>query len=747
MKKINILLFLLILVFTAFFSTITRAEGVIVVTFDDFLLSPASNHSLYTLNNDNPIYRDIVWDTGFGVFGEDYKICDDCPIFGIPHSGSFAITNHDDTDGLTITTPKILLGFWAGRNEYYGYGGGSEEITVYAIDTSGSVLGSVCHQLPDNHSGLAEPLEFVDTSAFSDLTGIQAYRIEPAEGCNMDCNWVADDFVFSEGVFTPVPDSGQNQSFTDTFGEDSDYSINPRSYTKLDADGNPLNDAASSWAMVRDNVTGLIWEVKTEDGTVHDRGNKYSWYDENPETNGGNAGTPGEGTDTQDYISALNAENFGGYSDWRLPTLHELTSLTDKGRNDPAVNTDYFPGTQSYWYWSSTTNAFSLNGEDAICVYFSAAYGNNIEKSNSGIFVRAVRSDMPGVEPLVRFVDNGDVTVSDRKTGLMFQQYHAEERLTWEDALVYCEDLVLAGFGDWRLPIIEELRAIVDYSRPSPPPVDADIFPDICGSYYWTSTTTLTDTGSAMAIYMHNGQDVSGADKNEAYYVLSVRAGGSNEAAAEDLILSIGAEPAYGRAPLSTTLSCTVVSGSPPFEYAWLFGDGTTGDDDENPSHTFENPGTYTATCTVVDSEGQSKTGAVVITVGEGFEYPDEYFVITDTSTVTVLSDTVYFVYGNAQANNLVIESGGRAKVMNFPGANTITIEAPSTIFTVFRSGATVTFEGTDGTLISLPATTDQQSVSFSDMPPVGLVIDAGEVMLGDQRLETTPALIDTVNS
>ncbi|SLM29577.1 conserved hypothetical protein [Desulfamplus magnetovallimortis] len=84
---------------------------------------------------------------------------------------------------------------------------------------------------------------------------------------------------------------------------------------------------------------------------------------------------------------------------------------------------------------------------------------------------------------------------------------------------------------------------------------------------------------------------------------------------------------------------------------------------------------------------------------------------------------------------------------MNFPGANTITIEAPSTIFTVFRSGATVTFEGTDGTLISLPATTDQQSVSFSDMPPVCLVIDAGEVMLGDQRLETTPALIDTVNS
>ena len=49
----------------------------------------------------------------------------------------------------------------------------------------------------------------------------------------------------------PVPDTGQTQSFTDTFGEDSDYSINPQSYTKLDSLGNILPDTATSWAMVR----------------------------------------------------------------------------------------------------------------------------------------------------------------------------------------------------------------------------------------------------------------------------------------------------------------------------------------------------------------------------------------------------------------------------------------------------------------------------------------------------------------
>ena len=81
----------------------------------------------------------------------------------------------------------------------------------------------------------------------------------------------------------PVPDTGQTQSYTDTFGEDSDYLINPPSYTKLDAQGNDLDDSAASWTMVRDNVTGLIWEVKTDDGSVHDKDNTYTWYDSNTE--------------------------------------------------------------------------------------------------------------------------------------------------------------------------------------------------------------------------------------------------------------------------------------------------------------------------------------------------------------------------------------------------------------------------------------------------------------------------------
>ena len=83
------------------------------------------------------------------------------------------------------------------------------------------------------------------------------------------------------GVFaSPVPDTGQTGSYTETFGEDSDYIINPPCYTKLDAVGNDLSNTAASWVMVRDNVTGLVWELKTDDGSIHDKDDIYPWQND-----------------------------------------------------------------------------------------------------------------------------------------------------------------------------------------------------------------------------------------------------------------------------------------------------------------------------------------------------------------------------------------------------------------------------------------------------------------------------------
>jgi len=324
----------------------------------------------------------------------------------------------------------------------------------------------------------------------------------------------------------PVPDTGQTHSYLTTPGEDSDYLINPLSYTKLDAGGNDLPDSASSWVMVRDNVTGLIWEVKTDDGSVHDKDNPYTWYDSNPDTNGGNAGTPGDGTDTEDFIAALNAESFGGYADWRLPTIKELAAVANLGTYNPAIDPIYFPtNTVSSKYWSSTTHA-SMTGK-AWSIHFG--YGNPAyrDKSNA-YYVRAVRGGQ--IRLLEHLVINGDGTVSDTFTGLMWQQAEAGE-MTWEAARSYCEGLSLAGYADWRLPNSKELQSNVDYNMYDPA-IDTVYFPNAMSSNYWSSSVNAYDIGGAWGISFNYGSGSgtgpgSYSGQFNAYYVRAVRGGQS----------------------------------------------------------------------------------------------------------------------------------------------------------------------------------------------------------------------------
>ena len=177
------------------------------------------------------------------------------------------------------------------------------------------------------------------------------------------------------GWASHVPDTGQSKCYNTTveipcpssgqpfYGQDAQYTINPMSYTKLDGSGNTLPDSATSWVMVKDNVIGLVWEMKTsKDGVKnyndpHDADNDYTWYDSNPATNGGNAGTQSAGKDTESFLKALNDSSYGGYSDWRMPTIKELAYIVNYSvpYPGPMIDTGYFPNTAASWYWSSTT--------------------------------------------------------------------------------------------------------------------------------------------------------------------------------------------------------------------------------------------------------------------------------------------------------------------------------------------------------------------------------------------------------
>jgi hypothetical protein len=107
-----------------------------------------------------------------------------------------------------------------------------------------------------------------------------------------------------------------------------------------------------------------------------------------------------------------------------------------------------------------------------------------------------------------RFVDNGDGTITDNCTGLMWQKESAPNpgSWTWQNALKYCDNLKLAGYEDWRLPNIRELLSMVDYGRLNP--CNDPVFQS-WGQWYWSSTTWIAQT-DAWAVFFFRGESTPG---------------------------------------------------------------------------------------------------------------------------------------------------------------------------------------------------------------------------------------------
>ncbi len=116
------------------------------------------------------------------------------------------------------------------------------------------------------------------------------------------------------------------------------------------------------------------------------------------------------------------------------------------------------------------------------------------------------------------FTDNGDGTVTDNNTGLMWQQTDDGIEYNWYKAsgtynqtynptsVNVCGSLNLAGYSDWRLPAKKELISIVDYSHPKPgPTIDWTYFPECRQFAYWSSTVGADEPDHAWDVVFHNG--------------------------------------------------------------------------------------------------------------------------------------------------------------------------------------------------------------------------------------------------
>lgn len=121
------------------------------------------------------------------------------------------------------------------------------------------------------------------------------------------------------------------------------------------------------------------------------------------------------------------------------------------------------------------------------------------------------------------FNDNGNDTITDFATGLMWQQSdaHNNSTRTHDQAIAYCNDLSLTGNGNWRVPEVKELSTIVDYRRFSPS-IESAYFPETISEFYWSASSYANDNSLAWLINF-NGGLVTTDNKTNAYYVRCVR--------------------------------------------------------------------------------------------------------------------------------------------------------------------------------------------------------------------------------
>ncbi len=292
------------------------------------------------------------------------------------------------------------------------------------------------------------------------------------------------------------------------------------------AGNQPCYEISPDGLTVYDYNTGLTWTRSPDwnaDGTI----------DINDKMTQSEAST---------YVDTVNAASFGGHSDWRLPTIKEMYSLMDFRGTDPMsddtstlvpfIDSDYFE-----FAWGDT-NA----GERTIDSQVATSTLNQDPVMGGGI------QTMPGLNivdgrikgyPITKdflvyycrgntsygvndFEDNGDGTVTDHATGLMWQQNDSGAGMLWADALDYAQAMNASnylGHSDWRLPNAKELHSILDYNLEPTTDGSASIDPiftcttitneggAVDWPWYFTGTTHIQqDGGASHAVYVCFGR-------------------------------------------------------------------------------------------------------------------------------------------------------------------------------------------------------------------------------------------------
>ncbi len=321
--------------------------------------------------------------------------------------------------------------------------------------------------LSDNATATVSSTTQTSGTTSNDFVSSVTYRVTAQDGTTQDYT------VTTTGFTTVLPDTGQTSGYTATAGEDNETTgTHQPSYT----------DNGDS--TVTDNVTGLLWQQGDSGATT------YTY------------------TNASTYCSGLT---LASKTDWRLPSKTEINQIIDaETTTSPYINTA-FTGSFTAAYWSSV---YSLDTANAWVTLFNGT-GETTSVLQSGSYPAKCVSGSSA--PAQSYTDNGDQTVTDNNTGLMWMQCiygtsgtgcatgSSAGSSSWVTVLPVCQSATISGYSDWRLPNKNELESLIDHTSTAAPTVNATYFLNGLSTPHWTSTTFAADSTFAWVIDLSTG--------------------------------------------------------------------------------------------------------------------------------------------------------------------------------------------------------------------------------------------------
>ncbi|MBP5406730.1 DUF1566 domain-containing protein [bacterium] len=253
--------------------------------------------------------------------------------------------------------------------------------------------------------------------------------------------------------------------------------------------------------LVTDNITGLVWQRNL------------------PETYSGCSGSSGTLCAPSEAVSYCNNLNYAGYSDWRLPTPAELGTIVDYGKTNPSIDSEIFPNTPGRPFWTSDVYLYDTDKNWALDFLQGKIDGNKTTGSLSYLYVRCVRGEGTLKTPSFKVSGTeGEEIVTDSVNNLVWTKSFGGNQ-DWESALKYCRKIGgYAGFYDWRLPNINELKTMINYYKFHP----ASDFEGMDTETFWSSTSYTNNGEKVWAIRMAYGSTME-LSKENSFKVICVR--------------------------------------------------------------------------------------------------------------------------------------------------------------------------------------------------------------------------------